>query len=157
MLPSCKTRVLASSSEFRRLLITANYEDYCVLPNLEQSAPLTSTSRRRRINSFQWLKCPAYWSLDPASKCRAVEHGRGSTSGIPVYGALSTEVWGFCTGASVYTGIRKFYEAIDGDDDEYLFSASTGIEGHEFTLNEIPVSSLNWLVIIPPSNRKPKI
>ncbi|KAJ6465526.1 hypothetical protein C8R47DRAFT_48470 [Mycena vitilis] len=60
-------------------------------------------------SSFCWPNCPAYWSLDPMGI------GRLSTEEAREYGfpelTFSTTIYGRYWDASVYAGLRKFYQA----------------------------------------------
>ncbi|KAJ6545281.1 hypothetical protein B0H19DRAFT_909682, partial [Mycena capillaripes] len=66
-------------------------------------------SLRTEISSFGWPDCPAYWSLDPSGDKR-LSMEDAAQLGFPSIN-LSLEIQGTFWDASVYAGLRQFYQA----------------------------------------------
>jgi hypothetical protein len=67
------------------------------------------------LSSFQWPKCPAYWSFDPTGAQRLGEE-EAAALGFPTIN-LELSVNGKYWNASAYEGLRKFHLAKGFDPD----------------------------------------
>ncbi|KAF7334323.1 hypothetical protein MSAN_02377000 [Mycena sanguinolenta] len=94
------------------------------------------TNTEPHANLYQWLACPAYWSLDPSGAAHlSMEDTR--ILGFPAI-HIETGMSGYSWDHSIYQGLRRFHEGKGFDPDSREVARELGYPLYEVLSDRMP-------------------